>query len=260
MRLVRRALRDLGRGILIGRLEPLPQAEQRVARRSGRGIQRQPTADAVRGALEAEEHVLARDRGGLAGDGCRDERVAVAVAADPRPDAHERAHHGRAPACRGSLQRVVHAAVDVRDRGVQSLVEHGHHGADLVGGRGLLGSQRSGAPERVDLLEHPTLGAALVGAVAQRRVVLLEERREAPDARRDRAPPGLGGVRGEHRVEAQRLQTCERGVIAHLGSQAHERGGDRVGRILAVGATVALPQDAHALVLLREVHEVEVAR
>ena len=72
------------------------QREQRVARRGGRGIQRQPAPDAVRGALEAEEHVLARDRGGLAGDGCRHERVAVAVAADPRPDAHERAHDGRA--------------------------------------------------------------------------------------------------------------------------------------------------------------------
>ncbi len=44
-------------------------------------------------------------------------------------------------------------------------------------GDGLLGAQRRGAPQRVDLLEHAALGAALVGAVAQRRVVLLEQRR-----------------------------------------------------------------------------------
>ena len=67
-------------------------------------------------------------------------------------------------------------------------------------------------------------------------------------------------MRGEDGVEPQRLQALERGVVADLGGEAHERRGDRVGGVLAVGAAVALAQDAHPLVLLGEVHEVEVAR
>ena len=226
---------------------------------SGRGIEGQTAADAVRGALEPQQHVLTGDRRRFAGDGCRDERVAVAVAADPRAHPHERADD-RCPPARGrALQRVVDAAVHVGDRGVERLVEDRHHGTHLVGGRGLLGAQRSRAPQRVDLLEHPPLGATLVRAVAQRRVVLLEERGKATDAGRDRAPPGLGGVSGEDGMEAQTLQALERGVVADLRGEAHERGGDRVGGILAIGTTVALAQDPDALVLLGEVHEVEVA-
>ncbi len=64
----------------------------------------------------------------------------------------------------------------------------------------------------------------------------------------------------EHGVEAHRLQPRERGVIADLGRQADERGGDGVRGLLALGAAVAGAEDPHALVLLGEVHEVEVAR
>ena len=74
---------------------------------------------------------------------------------------------------------------------------------------------------------------------------------------RRRASVGCAVNTGWKRSACRR---CERGVVADLGGEAHERGGDRVGGILAVGATVALAQDAHALVLLGEVHEVEVAR
>ena len=130
--------------------------------------------------------------------------------------------------------------------------------AHLVGGRGLLRAQRRGAPQRVDLLDHAALGPSLVGAVAQHDVVLVEQLGQAADAARDRAAARLGGVRGEHGVEPQRLQACERGVVADLGGQMHERGGDRVGGILPIGAPVALPEDPHPLVLLDEVHEVEV--
>ena len=66
-------------------------------------------------------------------------------------------------------------------------------------------------------------------------------------------------MRREDGVEPHRLQAGERGLVADLGGEADERGRDRVGGVLAVGAPVALAQDAHALVLLGEVHEVEVA-
>ena len=148
------------------------------------GVERQCAADAARGALEAQQHVLARDRGRLAGDGCRDERVAVAVAADPRADPHERAHDGRAAARRRPLQRVVDAAVDVRDGGVERLVEDGHHRADLVGRGRLLGPQRRGAPQRVDLFEHAPLGAALIGTLRFRRRAATRRAPRAVSARR----------------------------------------------------------------------------
>ena len=76
---------------------------------------------------------------------------------------------------------------------------------------------------------------------------------------RYRAPARLGRMRGEHRVEAHRLQPRERRVVADLCRQAHEGRRDGIGGVLAVGPSVPLAEDAHALVLLGEVHEVEVA-
>ena len=74
---------------------------------------------------------------------------------------------------------------------------------------------------------------------------------------RRRASVGCAVNTGWNRSACRR---CERGVVADLGGQAHERRGDGVGGILAIRATVALAEDADALVLLGEVHEVEVAR
>ena len=90
VRLARRALGDVDGGFLVARGEALEQRLQRRARRRGDHIEREGAADAVRGALQSQQDVLARDLRGLAGDGCRHERVAVAVAADPRADADER--------------------------------------------------------------------------------------------------------------------------------------------------------------------------
>ena len=67
-------------------------------------------------------------------------------------------------------------------------------------------------------------------------------------------------MRREDGVEAQGLQALQRGVVADLGGEAHERGRDRVGGILPLGSPVALAQHAHTLVLLGEVDEVEVHR
>jgi hypothetical protein len=76
------------------------------------------------------------------------------------------------------------------------------------------------------------------------------------DTARRRASVGCAVKTGWKRRPAG----AERGVVADLGRQAHEGRGDRVGGILLVGPPVALAQHAHALVLLGEVHEVEVDR
>ena len=146
----------------------------------------------------------------------------------------------------------------MRDRRVQRLVEDLHDRANLVGRGGLLGPQRRGAPQGVDLLDHAALGAALVRPVAECGVELVEQVRQATDAARDGAAAGLGGVRGEHGVEAERLQALERGVVSDLCRQLHERRRDRIDGVLLLGPSVALAEDAHALVLLDEVDQVEV--
>ncbi len=63
---------------------------------------------------------------------------------------------------------------------------------------------------------------------------------------------------GEDRVETQRLQARQRGLLTHLARQALERGGDRVGVSRARRAVAPLAQHTHALVLLDEVDQVEV--
>ena len=100
------ALGDLGRGVLVGGGEPLPQREQAALGGvvAASRVSVRPMRSAVRSS--PMQHVLRRDRGRLAGDGCRDEGVAVAVAADPRADADEglarraRADRRRCPAAR----------------------------------------------------------------------------------------------------------------------------------------------------------------
>ena len=203
------ALGDVARRILVGRAEPMPQRRDGVARRRRVDVEGEGASDAEGRALETEQHVLAGDLRRLACHRRRHERVAVTVAADPGSDPHERAHHGGAASGGRSLQRIVDATVDLRDRREQGVVEDRHHGAHLVGGRRLLGPKRAGAPQRVDLLEHLPLGPPLVGAVAQRRVAFLQQLGQTADARGDRSPACFGRVGGEDRVEAQRLQTLE---------------------------------------------------
>ena len=138
MRLDLGPLGGVCRTVLVGVRESLQQAEEVSGRRRRVLGQRQRLGDPDGRALQAEQDVLGTDRRGLLRDGGCHERVAVAVAADPRPETDEGAHDGRATAGRGSLQRIVDASVDVGDRRVQGLVEDRHDGAHLVDGSRLL--------------------------------------------------------------------------------------------------------------------------
>ncbi len=260
VRFVGGALGDLRGGVLVGRAQAVPQCDEGVTGWGGLGIQGQSATDALRRPLEAQQHVLAGDRGGLARDGRRDERVAVAVAADPGADPHEGLHDGGAGPGVLALEDVVDAAVDPGHGRVEGLVEDRHHRAHLVDRRRLLASQWSGAPERVDLLEHAALGAAALAVVAGGVVVLGEQLGEATDAGGDRPPRASVGWAVEDGVEAQGLQALERRLASDLAGQTVERRGDRVGRAGARGGVTAFAQDADALVLLDEVDEVEVRR
>ena len=260
VRLVRRPLRDLGSCLFVCSLQPLPQGHQCVGRWRGLGIQGEGSPDALRRALEPQQDVLGGDASGLAGHGCRHERVSVAVAADPRAHAHEGGDERCATTRVRALQHVIEAPIHGGDHGVERLVEDRHDRAHFVDRRRLLRSQRGCAPQGVDLFDHPPFQARRVVAVAQAVVVLLQQPREATDAGRNRPATRLGGVRREDGVEAQRLQAGERGILTDFVCEARVRGLDRVGCALAVGAAVALAHDPHSLVLFDEVHEVEVRR
>ncbi|TWG84011.1 hypothetical protein L603_002200000220 [Cellulosimicrobium cellulans J34] len=262
VRLARRRLRGRRRHGLREPALALPQRAQTVRRRRAVLVERELAADEASALLERRERVVGRDRGGLARDLGRHVGVAVAVAADPRPEAHERADQGLLAAGLVAEQPVVEAAVDrgerVEHRGVEDpegrlhLVEHGR----------LVLADRRRAPHRVDLREQAALVLRERRAAEPLRVALVEQRRDAADGAGDRAPARLRRVRGEHGAELEPAQAAQRLLAAHLGDELLERLGQRVvgrrGARRELG--LALTQHAHAVVLLREVREVEVAR
>ncbi len=66
-------------------------------------------------------------------------------------------------------------------------------------------------------------------------------------------------VRGEDRMEPQALKPTEGLVVADLAAEARVGARDRVGGVLTAGLACALAQHSYALVLLGEVHQMEVA-
>ena len=119
-----------------------------------------------------------------------------------------------------------------------------------------------GAPHRVDLGEEATLVLRERRAAEALRVPLVEERRDAPHRAGDRTTARLRGVRGEHGAELEATQPAQRLLAPDLADELLERLGQRVVGRRGAGRELrlALAQDAHAVVLLREVREVEVAR
>ena len=221
------------------------------------GVERQGAADAGGGTGEPEQDVLGGDLGGLARDVRGDERVAVPVAADPRAEAHEGRSPDRAAARVVPEQPVVEQAVDLRDDLEQRLVEHAHRRPDLVERGRPGGAERRGAQEVRDLLEQPPFVLGARGGVL-RAVPLVDEVGDAADGRGDRAATGLGRVGGQHGVEAEGLEPCGGLVRTHLVHEFGVGGGERVARDTAVVAT--LTEDAHTVVLLGQVRQVEVRR
>jgi hypothetical protein len=227
--------------------------------RRGVGVaERERAADAEGHPLEAEQDVLARDARGLLGDRRGDVRVAVAIRGDPVAEPEERGRHRVAHAGLVAEQPVVEQPVDARDDLEQRLVEHAHGGADLVERRGPRGAQGRGAPQAVDLLEQPPVDVLARERAGHGAVPLGEQVADAADPRGDRPTPRLGGVRREHRVEAH-LAEAAHGLLAAelLGEPAH---GVRDGVGHEARRGLALAEDAHAVVLLGQVGEVEVAR
>ena len=202
----------------------------------------------------------------------RDRRVAVAVAADPRPPAQERRHPRRArsrssavgrrsPARRAVVEGGVHRPVQARHEREQRGVEERHRGPHLVERRRDDRPQVGGAPQDRDLLAQPAPDLAVLGRRQARIVESLEQRGEPPQRDKERPPAGLGRVRGEDRRDRQPL---DRTVELVVGSTQPPQPADGVGErpVQHPGArgTCAPGQRADPLPLLGEVHQLEVER
>ena len=202
--------------------------------------------------------MLVGDLRGRARHGGVDEGVAVTVPADPGAEPHEGWDGGCGAAGVIAEQPVVEVAVDGGNCLEQGLVEDAHNGADLVQRGGLVGAELGGAPEGVHLGEEE---AAVVGegGVAEAGVVAFgHEDGDAADRGRDRAAARLRGVGREHGVELEGVEAAFGFLWAEFGGELRERG--REGGLGAgLEGLVSAAQGPHPVVLLGEIHQVEVA-
>ena len=201
-------------------------------------------------------HHLQRGRGHPG----RDVRVAVAIAAHPRPERDQRRH--RDPLARiALLDRRLELAVELRHHAVQRRGEVDEPAVDLVGGGGGGGADLVGAPQ---LLDRAGDRAAGLGLVVGHRRALVQIPQPREDAREllDRGPaPRLGRVGGHDEPELGALEHLPQLARRHapLGEVCH-RGAQGAGAGRVAEPALAPAQPPHALVVLGQVHELEPAR
>ena len=238
----------------------VPRGQDRLEsrRRAADAVrQRQPAGEQLDATLQEPQALLAHQLECLHRGGGRDERVAVAVAADPRPEAQQR--RDLEPLARVELgERLLEVAVHARHRLGERRGEVDQPAADLLqhGERGR--AQLVGSPQLLHGGQQPPPRADRVGV---RYVVELSEHAEQPRELVDRrAPARLGGVGGHHEPQLGAAKQ-----LAELGGGCAARGElrDRVAHRPSAGrrriARVATAKPAHALVVLGQVDELEPA-
>jgi hypothetical protein len=208
---------------------------------------RQSTADTSRLALQPAEDVVGVDLRRCLRDIRRDPGIPVAVRADPASPGKERTELRRSGAGAGVQRRVepaVHRGKHVEDR----LVEQRHRASHLVERLGPVLPHGVRRPQRGDLLGEAATDL-LAGAAPDAGIVeLVDQLRDPPEDLADRSALRLGRMSRQHQGDLEVAGRIER----------RGRGLDRVGHGLV--APAAFPQRADALVLLREVDQLEVAR
>ena len=239
----------------------VPQVEQLIRGLGVLRLEREVAAHAAALPLERLHHVRGELRRDLARDLRRDVGVAVAVRADPAAGVEERRAHGRHGAGVLAEHPVVEAAVHLGHGVEERVVEDVDDRVGFLDGRRLLGRRGARAHEGIDLLQEVPL-VLHERRAAQVRVV-GEQPRDATDLALDRAAARLGGMRREHGVELERGEQLRRGAAAELAHELVVGHGELVrgvdGGVDRHGA-LALEERLHAVVLLREVREVEERR
>ena len=206
---------------------------ERVVERPVDGVRRHARGDRLhqpqRDGLVAAEQVVGLEARGVHRDVARDAGVAVAVRADPRPEPEQRRREDRvgaraariggvrggravpaaprlAPRRRAApvarrVERPVDRALEPGHDREQRLVEDREGGPDLVERRRHDRAQPGGVPQDRDLLADPAPQVRVLVGRRERVVELVEQAADPAQRDEQRPPAGLGGVRGEHRVD-----------------------------------------------------------
>ena len=201
-------------------------------------------------------HHLERLRGDRRGDA----RVAVAVAAHPRAERQQR-RHADLLAGVGLLDRRLELAVELGHDPVQRRGEVDEPGVDLVERGGGGGAHLVGAPQLLDRAGDRAPGGRLVAGHGRALVEVAQAGEDARELLDRRAPPRLGRVRGHDEPQLgalERRAQLVRGRAA-LGEVA-DRVAQRAGARRVAEPALAPAQAPDALVVLREVEELEPTR
>ncbi len=232
--------------------------EQRGGRRAGVPVHRHRAGHPVDVEGEQGQRLVGLGGQRLPGHLAGDERVAVAVPADPAAEPHERRYVVRIAALPGGAapgERRLDGAIEPWDGTEQRLVEDRQRRLDLVGRLRTGPAEGGGALQDVDVLQQPATGdLALRGAVG-RVVVAVQLGGDPAQRRRDRAAAGLGRVRREHRVDAQPVELGLDGVPGRGDGRPDVAGVEVSGELGVLG-----PQRPGPVSLVGEVGQVEVHR
>ena len=254
---------ELGAGRVLGAHLDLmvPQVHELGRRLAVGGLERQVTADAAALVLELEHHMGEVLCGDLAAHLSGDVGVAVAVRADPAAGMEERRAQRRHGAGLVAQHPVVKATIDDGDDVEQRVIEDVDDGIGFLDRRGLLERDGARTHQGVDLLQHMALVLDQVGAAQA--WTLLQQVGDTADLALDGLTTGLGGMCGKDGVELQLAEQLVGALDAHLLYQLVVGNGELVSGInLGIGrrAGLALAQLGHAVVLLRQVCQMEEAR
>ena len=226
----------------------------RLGERVERGVGRHPRrAHAELGAeLVRLDEVVLEHRGGLPSGGVEervggDERVAVAIAADPTADVQERRDGERRAAVGEKILENAHQARQLGEERAPMVVEAV---VDLVDHRDPLRAQEPRAPHRQNGAAQRLLGARRVRRREGRVIPFGEERGDLALAVEDALALHLGRVGGEHRGDMRRAQHRRHRVVVDAGAmQPPERRLEAAVRIASAGQEVGARQALHVLIL-----------
>ena len=177
-----------------------------------------------------------------------DERVAVAVAADPRADAQEGRDRPLAALVPEGVEPVLDRAVEARQLLEEGVVVIGEAVGDLVDHLQPRLAQHVGAPEDDDAAPEPLLVERQLLRVAQRPVALVEQLGDLEFAGERALAPHFGRVGGQHRAHQRGIEKGGEPLgldarLAHVLEGEGERAGAGSGaenRMRAVAADVML--------------------
>ena len=184
-------------------------------------------------------------------------RVAVAVAANPRPEAERRSIR-REPAAGVFDERRVQGAEELRQRVPQRLLEHGQSRPGFVHRRGTARTHLARFPRRGNLDAERLDELFVFGRREIHPIARGEQIGDAAELLHQRAACDLGGMRGEHQLDPQPRDRLVEAIGRDAGSdQAAERLVARSDLRRRRGIALIRPPAPDAMVLLGDVRQVE---